>query len=183
MISRLKIFKLSLFLFASLALACTQNKTPTNPSAYRIDLKITYGESSKDSHEMRYEIDFDGSKVIYFGPYGECERGQCEHKKLQFGVDDEEIGKLEALLNQQTLLTSFSEIKKDRDTGNWVESSLSITRKKENWSISIEGMTSTWHPEKKELDLSKEALKKLEAITALQKLFTQFAKAYLPSAH
>ena len=159
---------------------------PTTVSApkddgFRLDFSLIDGETSKDSHQIIYSCRVAGMRAVYSGPYGECERGQCEHKETSFNLDAEQRAKLIALVRERGLLSELQEAHPERTIGRWVEASLTVTAAEGSGRIAIDGMTNAWGKTDPGAPLiSDDAQAKLSALDALRRYLAEIAAIHFP---
>ena len=148
---------------------------------FRLDFSLTFGETSKDSHRIVTSCRVTGMRAVYSGPYGECERGQCEHKETSFNLDAEQRAKLVALVREGGLLSELQEAHPDRTIGRWIEASLTVTAAEGSGRIAIDGMTNAWGKTDPGAPLiSDNAQAKLSALDAVKRYLAEIAAIHFP---
>ena len=163
-------------------------RPPPEPAAsapvddgFRLDFSLTEGETSKDSHQIIYSCRVTGMRAVYSGPYGECERGQCEHKETSFDLDAGQRVKLIALVREGGLLSEFQEAHPDRTIGRWIEASLTVTAAEGSGRTAIGGMTDAWgKTEPGALVISSDAQARVSALDAVKRYLAEIASIHYP---
>ncbi len=153
--------------------------------SFRVVFSLTKGETSKDSHEYRYSFVITENRITYTGPYGECIRGQCEHKKIEFALTPGQYAQLLALLEAESLYKDYSETRASHGLGTWVSGSLMITNEGRSGRIYIEGMLNNWSNRNKpsKLEISARAREQLNKLQHLQYFISNIAKGHFPQYH
>jgi len=161
-----------------------ENKSPqVARTALKLQLEfgLTEGENSKDSHSFRYRCTLAQGKLKYYGPYGECERGQCKHKEVSFTLDAKQYVKLLDLIDRVQLYQSFKEEKKTDQIGSYIELDLRLGLGKKRTQLRLKGMHRA--RQEKSQELSPEARKLAHQADQLKRLLVEFVKPQLPGAH
>lgn len=153
---------------------CSSNYT----SDLTFQFNLSKQERSKDSHTYTYKMTYNGSELSYYGPYGKCVRGRCQHKRFKLNLSEQEILELKKTLRE---LSAFKEKKPAQSTGRAITTNLSYRIKNRITQIAITGMTRNWKT--RQSNLSKQALDKVDKLKDLQRLVTKFVKKCHPTAH
>jgi hypothetical protein len=95
------------FLFPPEPPAPTSPGPPSETFSIRLDLRDS--EESEDSSVRRFKIAIDDHQVFYYGPYGEGERGQYEHREVAFRLTDAQLRRVQSALHNRGLLTDIDD--------------------------------------------------------------------------
>ena len=138
----------------ALALAGCGASTPASVAGPELELELTYttGENSRDSHESEYQFTVREGRLEFSGPYGECVRGLCDHKRVSLQLTEAELRDLAKRVDELTLPASFEVKGSSAEMGTFARMTLSLTRDGRVRSrLSVEGMTTSWKEQETEL--------------------------------
>ena len=158
-------------------------QAPPADDGFRLQFKLTDGETSKDSHQIRWACRIEGLQAVYSGPYGECERGQCPHKEIRFALSGTQRAEVVALLRSDARFRNFEEVRPGRGIGKWVQASLQVTYEKISLQMRVDGMTNAWGKTDGKSVLSKDARGYLSALGDLRRRLATFAAGHFAGYH
>lgn len=150
---------------------------------FRLAFSLTEGETSKDSHQVVWSCRIEGHTVVYSGPHGECERGQCPHRETKFNLTAAQRAEVIAVLDAQDLLRDHETLRPVKGIGRWVRSSLQVTRDGKAIRLRVEGMTNEWGRTEGKTVLDDDARAVLSAFDALRRRLAALAKGHFSEYH
>lgn len=150
---------------------------------FRLAFHLEDGETSKDSHRIVWSCRVAGFSVVYSGPHGECERGQCAHKETRFALSAAQREGVIAVLEERNLLRDHTSVRPVRGIGNWVKTTLQVTRSGKTTILRVEGMTNEWGRTEGKTVLDPDARAVLSAFDALRRHLAAIAKGHFPEYH
>ncbi|MBU1245216.1 hypothetical protein KKD52_14875 [Myxococcota bacterium] len=156
---------------------------PPVDDGFRLTFSLIDGETSKDSHQIRWSCRIEGLQVVYSGPYGECERGQCQHKEIRFVLTAAQRAEVISLLQSEARFVDLEEVLADRGIGKWVQASLEVKHETKVLRIRIGGMTHAWGKTDKKNMLGADARGRLAAMDALRRRLAAFAAGHFKDYH
>jgi len=156
---------------------------PPVDDGFRLTFSLTDGETSKDSHQIRWSCRIEGLQVVYSGPYGECERGQCQHKEIRFVLTAAQRAEVLALLQSEPRFVDLEEVLPDRGIGKWVQASLEFQHEAKTLRIRIGGMTHAWGKTDGKGVLGEDARGRLHGLDALRRKLAALAAGHFKGYH
>ncbi len=157
--------------------------SPPVDDGFRLTFSLTDGETSKDSHQIRWSCRIEGLQAVYSGPHGECERGQCQHKEIRFELTAAQRAEVLALLQSEPRLADFEEVLPDTGIGKWVQASLEFKHEAKTLRIRIGGMTHAWGRKDGKGVLGEDARGRLAAMDALRRKLAALAALHFAGYH
>jgi len=156
---------------------------PPVDDGFRLTFSLIDGETSKDSHQIRWSCRIEGLQVVYSGPYGECERGQCPHKEIRFLLTAVQRAEVLSLLQSEQRFVDLEEVLAERGIGKWVQASLEVKHETKNLRILIGGMTHAWGKTDGKGVLGEAARGHLSALDALRRKLAALAAGHFKGYH
>ena len=160
---------------------CPSPKGGTHQSSLQFDLNITYAEKSKDSNSMNYKVQFDGTQLAYYGPYGECVRGNCPHKNIRLNLSQQEAESLLVIFKTHFLNQSYTERQPVAALGFTVDAHLRGSNGDTKTKLDVTGVTENWKTSQP--NISKRGMEYITSLEKLQTIITTAAKRCMPTAH
>ncbi|MFV1958508.1 MAG: hypothetical protein ACC662_03740 [Planctomycetota bacterium] len=151
------------------------------PGTLRLELAYTSGERSKDSHAYRTKCTIEGGHVRYSGPYGECVRGQCEHKEVTFTLSPAQVEDLRDEIDRLGLFANFEETRKTGLTGHYYDLSIEVAAGERTGAIRVSGMGKAWGQDERQ-NISERARDWIDKVEDLRRKLLEFVRPHLPTA-
>ena len=150
---------------------------------FRLAFHLEDGETSKDSHRIVWSCRVEGFSAVYSGPHGPCERGQCAHKETRFALSAAQREVVIAVLEERNLLRDHTSVRPVRGIGNWVKTTLQVTRSGKTTILRVEGMTNEWGRTEGKTVLDPDARAVLSSLDALRRRLAAIAVGHFPEYH
>ena len=150
---------------------------------FRLAFHLEDGETSKDSHVIVWSCRVEGFSVVYSGPHGPCERGQCAHQETRFALTAVQRDTVITVLEERNLLRDHTTVRPVRGIGKWVKTTLQVTRSGKTTHLRVEGMTNEWGRTEGKTVLDADARAALSSFDALRRSLATIAKGHFPEYH